>query len=205
MTENSTKPRPGETPSGLTAHIIIPPSQLLLVPQPRQQDDYYRCTGFLRTRFNDGSSALGTGTIIVADGNYGILTCAHNVYDAATADHLPRYTVFAPALTSGRLSRAAIAVRPPAIRFPADYGGNATGPKDYAVIRLTPDQVPADWGPFPSMQTIPPTQLSTVQVTGYPADPPNPGDPTPAMYHSRGAGSRSTPNSCSTRRAPSTG
>src|SRR6185437_12947888 len=83
--------------------------------------------------------ALGTGTIIVADGNYGILTCAHNVYDATTADHLPRYTVFAPALTSGRLSRAAIAVRPPAIRFPADYGGNATGPKDYAVIRLTPD------------------------------------------------------------------
>lgn len=166
-------------------HVVIPNSPLNRVPHP--EDDYYRCVGLLIAQLSNNRTGWGTGTVITADGNYGILTCAHNVYDTATGGPA-RYTVFAPGITAGQETDVVIATPASAIRIPPAYRGATDDPHDYAVIRLTADQVPGGLGPFPTMQTIPVAELATVQVTGYPYAPPTTGALTPAMYYSRGAG-----------------
>lgn len=172
----------GELPQDIAApHVIIQGSDLLQVEQPT--DDYQRCVGFLITQ-KRGTINKGTGTLIYAGGSYGILTAAHNVYDTTTGGP-GLNAVFLPAVTRGRLSDAAIAVPGSAIYIPPAYQNNKTGPKDYAIIALTPDQVP-DVGVFPTMEKIAVNDLASVQITGYPADPPGPGEPTPAMYYGRG-------------------
>lgn len=178
----------GATPRGVKPHIVIPPSQILRVAQPT--DDYIRCVGWLLTD-KQASYTWGTGTIVTAGGNYGILTAAHNVYDTATGA-AGTNAVFVPALTQGKLGNVAIAVGKEAIYIPADYRGNERGPKDYAIIALKAEQVPDVCAPYPTMQKIPVADLATVQVTGYPSSPPKTGDLTPAMYYGCGPGVTST-------------
>ncbi|WP_034263499.1 trypsin-like serine peptidase [Actinospica robiniae] len=171
-----------ELPEDVAApHVIIPGSDLLQVEQPT--DDYQRCVGYLITEMKETIS-LGTGTLISVGDNYGILTAAHNVYDKTT-QRAGLNAVFLPTVTLGRLSEAAIALPGSAIYIPPTYRNNVAGPKDYAIIALRPDQVP-DFGVYPTMATIAVDDIADVQITGYPSQPPDPGDPTPAMYYGRG-------------------
>lgn len=176
--------RDAVAPSSATPQIIIPPSQLL---RADSSADYYRNIGLLHTRRTDNSTIPGTGTLITVGGKYGVLTCAHAVYDPDSATHAPRYTIFMPGLTPGRTS-SAIALEPGAFRISPGYQGIEAGPDDLAVIRLTDEQIPANSGPFATVETLPVNELAMVEVPGYPTQPPTAGAATPALYYGRGAG-----------------
>lgn len=171
-----------------TTHAVGP--QVIIdgrmpVQVPRPQDPYYRCVGLLKGFTAEGDVHEGTGTLIAVGSGYGILTCAHVVYDDATASPVERIE-FIPAKTLGHEPYGVISAEDDAIRVPDTYvGPPTTGTRhDYAVVRVHPDQVPEAVRPLPKMRTVPVGELVQVQVTGYP-DVPSPMQ-NPAMYLSRG-------------------
>jgi V8-like Glu-specific endopeptidase len=180
----STAPQGAGVPDeALGPEVIIGGKMPVRVPNP--QGEYYRCVGYLRAFRTAGKRGRSTGTLIAAGTGFGILTCAHAVYDNAAAGPAERIE-FVPALTLAAQPYGVISADQDAIRIPDEYVGESTKASrhDYAVIRLEPNQIPAGIGPLPTMETIPVDDLDEVQVTGYPNVPAP--QPNPAMYYSQG-------------------
>jgi V8-like Glu-specific endopeptidase len=162
--------------------VIIDGHPLVPVPDPTAQ--YYRCHGMLVTQRTVGVGR-GSGTLIAAGTGFGILTCAHVLFDPATGGP-GAGAEFSPAMTEDTRPYGTITVEGGRLRIPQAYIDQPErgGRNDYAVVRLTREQIPADIGPLATMQPVAPWQPATVQVTGYPNV--SPERPNPAMYYSRG-------------------
>lgn len=167
----------------LGPQVVIDGIRPTLVPNPQADD--YRCVGYLSVEKTSGWKR-GTGTLIAAEGGYGILTCAHVLYDNSAGGPASQIE-FAPARTGDNRPYNIIVAESNMLRIPDRYQGEASiGTRDdYAVVRLDPSQVPREIGPLPGMATLPVADLGTVQVTGYPAE--EAPRPTRAMYYSQGA------------------
>lgn len=152
-------------PLGATAHILIPGHPLVLVPDC--DVEYYRCVGQFEFA---PSQSVGTGTVIAAGPNIGILTCAHNLCLPRT-NTLVDSIVFTPCRDPDNSPYSSIVVQRAQMWISPGYMGQ-TGQYDYAVVKLRTADLPADWmlGPLPQMQTFVPVDGVEIQVTGYPAE-----------------------------------
>jgi len=163
-------PRPNPANPSATPHVIIPGHDLVPVPDPNQLD-YYRCIGQFRL-FVGSSFGRGTGTLIQAGANVGILTCAHNLCIRGTSTFKDSAD-FTPCQGPEGSPFEPIAVPQSNMWISPGYKISpvAGGRYDYAVVRLKSSELPppSELGPLPQMQPLTLDSGIAMQVTGYPS------------------------------------
>ena len=165
------------------ARPAIPIDGHPIVPVAAPGAEYFRCYGQIVTYETQGPG-YGSGTLIAAGEGFGILTCAHNLYDEAIADLVERIE-FSPGRTATATPYGTISADQDMFHVPAQYLANPDDDRyDYAVVRVDRDQVPAGIGRLVTMESVSMATQVAVQVTGYPNN--RPTHPYPTMCYSRG-------------------
>lgn len=177
-----------EQPEGLVEaigpQVIIDGKRPQAVLSP-ETGDYLRCIGYLAVAKQSGPKR-GTGTLVAAEGGYGILTCAHVVYDH-DASHVVDGAAFYPARSDEHKPYGEIRVARGQIRIPDGYRDAADKETrrryDYAIIRLDGDIDPT-LRPIAKLRRSELRELRRVQVAGYSNEAPP--KPQRSMYFSQG-------------------
>ena len=151
-----------------SVHVIIKGHDLRHVADPNLLD-YYRCIGQFEL-FEPGNTFVGTGTVIQAGDNVGILTCAHNLCLDGSSNLIDS-AEFTPCQGPDGSPFDPIAVPQSRMWISPGYKSNPVvgGRYDYAVVKLKRSELPQGLGPLPQMSSITPDDSIPVQVTGYPA------------------------------------
>jgi len=170
MTNTDAVPAPRSAqpdPPG-TAHVVFKGHDLVPVPDPNQLD-YYRSIGQFRIFVGSGFGR-GTGTLIQAGSNVGILTCAHNLFREGklvdSADFTPCQGPEGSPFEPIAVSQANMWVSPGYM-----LAANPGNRYDYAVVKLKRSELPPaeKLGPLARMAPLILDSSIAMQVTGYPS------------------------------------
>jgi V8-like Glu-specific endopeptidase len=171
VTPAAPAPGPKRTGKSISVQVVIPGHPLVRVPDPNLLD-YYRCVGQF-VLIEPGATFTGTGTLIKAGDNIGILTCAHNL-TLDNSNVLIDSATFTPSQTPTGSPFAAIPIPQSKMWISPGYYLNpvAGNRYDYAVVKLKASDVPYlnKLGPLPQMATLTLSDSIGVQVTGYPTE-----------------------------------
>lgn len=166
--DTTATPRSAQPDPPGTAHIVIPGHDLVPVPDPDQLD-YYRSIGQFRIFIGSGFGR-GTGTLIQAGSNVGILTCAHNLYNGGalvdSADFTPCQGPEGSPFEPIAVPQSNMWVSPGYILAP-----NPGNRYDYGVVKLKRSELPPPerLGPLAQMAPLTLDSAIEMQVTGYPS------------------------------------